>query len=390
MSSLPTRISEALNKSLGQGSKPLHEPVFSRSAVDNITSCIESTYVSSVGEYVNRFEDMLCEVTGARHAVAVVNGTAALHVALLVSGVRPGDEVLLPTLTFVATANAISYCGAIPHFVDSEETTLGINVAKLDEYAQQFFESRDSVCVNKLTGRPVRAIVPMHVFGHPNKMNEIDKLADRLGVTVIEDAAEALGSLYFGKHVGTFGKLGTLSFNGNKIITTGGGGAVLTDDSDLAARIKHLTTTAKLPHPWEYLHDQIGYNYRMPNINAALGCSQIDQLETFLEKKRQLHEIYDRNFEDFDELYLFREPSNCRSNYWLQALVLSENSSTSIDEILYLTNERGFATRPVWRLIHELEPYSNCPKMNLGSSESLQRRIINIPSGVGLLGGCRE
>ena len=343
---------------------------------------MDSTFVSSVGKFVDRFENDLVNLTGAKYAVAVVNGTAALHVALKLAGVYPDDEVLLPALTFVATANAVTYCNAVPHFVDSEEMTLGIDPSKLRRYLSVNTRQDSDNCVNKKSGRIIRALVPMHTFGHPSNLEELIKICEEFNLVMVEDAAEAIGSYYKNKHVGTFGLIGTLSFNGNKTITTGGGGAILTNDGAIAQKAKHLTTTAKLPHPWEYRHDQIGFNYRMPNINAALGCAQLEQLPKKLELKRDLFNRYQNEFEKMDGVSIFKEPNNCKSNYWLQTLILEQEESTQQEVILNETNLAGLMTRPAWVLLNELAPFKHFPSMETETAKSLYTRIINIPSNV--------
>jgi aminotransferase in exopolysaccharide biosynthesis len=349
-----------------------------------LKECLDTTFVSSVGRFVDRFEADLAEYTGARHAVAVVNGTAALHVALMLAGVEQGDEVLVPTLTFVATANAVRYCGATPHFVDSDARTLGMCPIALRDWLKSTSEQRSGTCVNRSTGRPIRALLPMHTFGHPCDVDGLLAVSREFGIALVEDAAESIGSYYQSRHTGTFGLLGTLSFNGNKTITTGGGGAVITNDSDLARRAKHLTTTAKVPHRWEYVHDEVGFNYRLPNINAALGCAQLEQLPGFLASKRRLFEKYEHAFRDLPGVRLMGEPAGCRSNYWLQALLLDESVSTQRDAVLAQTNAAGVMTRPAWGLMHRLVPYRACPRAPTPVAESLEQRIINIPSSAGL------
>lgn len=331
-----------------------------------------------------RFEDDLVKFTGARHAVAVVNGTAALHVALLLAGVKPNDEVLVPSLTFVATVNAISYCGAQPHFVDSEVSTLGIDVAKLRDHLIEVTEQISGQCVNKNTGRVIRALVPMHTFGHPGDMEGLAKIAADFKLILVEDAAESLGSTCRGRHTGTFGFIGALSFNGNKIVTTGGGGALLINDRELACRAKHITTTAKLPHAWEYRHDEVGFNYRLPNINAALGCAQLENLPRLVLEKRNLYKSYQSAFSSIKGISVFCEPDGCASNYWLQTLLLEQSDKALRDEILAATNALGVMTRPAWTLMHTLPPFQDMPRMNLSCAEDLERRIINIPSSASL------
>jgi perosamine synthetase len=300
------------------------------------------------------------------------------------AGVLPGDEVLIPALTFVATASAVTYCGALPHLVDSEERSLGIDPIALREYLESCTEIRNAQCVNRATGRVIRALVPMHTFGHPVDIEEIIAVARDFHLVLVEDAAESLGSTIGGRHTGTFGLLGTLSFNGNKTITTGGGGAILTNNPELARRAKHLTTTAKIPHRWNYVHDEIGYNYRMPNINAALGCAQLEQLPAFLTAKRRIFERYQAAFKDVAHVHIVTEPEHCHSNYWLQALLLDESVAGERDAILAATNDAGLMTRPAWTLMHQLAPYSGFPRMALPVAESLVRRIINLPSSAGL------
>jgi aminotransferase in exopolysaccharide biosynthesis len=379
------QVIEAVRAVVGPGPAVLHEPHFGGNEWLYIKECLDSSYVSSVGKLVDRFEAELAAYVGAKYAVAVVNGTAALHVALRLAGVSPGDEVLIPALTFVATANAVSYCGAIPHFVDSDERTLGLDPRALREYLRSVTEIRGGQCVNRATGRVIRSLVPMHAFGHPMDIEGALTVAQEFRLALVEDAAESLGSTVQGRHTGTFGLMGTLSFNGNKIITTGGGGAIITDDPDLAKRAKHLTTTAKVPHRWEYRHDAIGYNYRLPNINAALGCAQLEQLPTFLHAKRLLFKRYDAAFATVSEVHIVAEPQGCRSNYWLQSLLLDATAANQRDAVLAATNDSKLMTRPAWTLMHRLAPYSECPKMELPVAESLERRLINLPSSATLV-----
>jgi len=370
----------AIRSVVGKKQVALHEPSFSGNEWKYVKECLDTTFVSSVGKFVDRFENDLAEYTGAAHAIAVVNGTAALHVALQLAGVYAGDEVLVPALTFVATANAIAHCGALPHFVDSEECTLGVDPVRLREYLRENTEQRNGLCVNRATSKVIRALVPMHVFGHPANLEGLIEVARDFNLALVEDAAESLGSFYQGRHTGTFGLLGTLSFNGNKTITTGGGGAILTNDPELARRAKHLTTTAKLPHPWEYRHDAVAYNYRMPNINAALGCAQLEQLPAFLEAKRKLFESYNNAFDVVEGVSIVAEPVGSKSNYWLQALMLQEDHAFLRDAILNATNDAGIMTRPSWVLMNELPMYSDCPSMDLCVAKSLSHQLINIPS----------
>ena len=377
-------IIHALRNVLGDGNFPLHEPRLAGNEKRYVQECIESTFVSSVGAYVTRFEDALAAYTGARRAVAVVNGTAALQVALKLAGVQPNDEVIVPALTFVATANAVQYLGAVPHFADSEESTLGLDPGALSDWLKVNAEPSGDAYRNRQTGRRLSALIPMHTFGHPCDLEGLLAIAHDYKLALVEDAAESLGSSYQGQHTCTFGLLGTLSFNGNKITTTGGGGAILTNDERLADQAKHLTTTAKLPHPWDYVHDQVGYNFRMPNLNASLGCAQLEQLPEFLASKRRLFERYKEALANINGVSLMIEPSDCESNYWLQTLVLSEAVADQRDVILKATNDAGLTTRPAWRLMHQLEPYQECPRAPLPVAESLERRIVNLPSSAGL------
>lgn len=382
---LPQKVVRAIGQVVGAGPVALHEPTFGGNEWAYVKECLDSTFVSSVGKFVDRFEAELAAYTGARHVVAVVNGTAALHIALKLAGVQAGDEVLIPALTFVATANAVAYCGATPHFIDSEERTLGADVAKLRAYLGEHTHLHQGQCVNRQTGRGIRAIVPMHTFGHPGDIDGLLKLASDFKLALIEDAAESLGSFYQGRHTGTFGLLGTLSFNGNKTITTGGGGAILTNDPALARHAKHLTTTAKLPHAWQYHHDEVGYNYRLPNLNAALGCAQLEQLPAMLAAKRTLFERYQAALAPVDELKLMAEPEGCTSNHWLQTLILAQAHAHRRDDILAATNAVGLMTRPAWTLMSELHHFASCPRMDLACAQSLSQRLINIPSGSGLV-----
>lgn len=382
---LPQEIVQAIASVVGNGPVGLHEPRFHGNEWTYLKECLDSTFVSSVGKFVDRFEHDLAAFTGAKRAVAVVNGTAALHVSLLLAGVEAGDEVLMPALTFIATANAVAYCQATPHFVDSEERSLGMDAHALRDYLLATTEMRNGHCINLRTGRVIRAMVPMHTFGHPVDIDALLSVAHDFQLQLIEDAAESLGSTVDGRHTGTFGLMGTLSFNGNKTITTGGGGAILTNDLELAVRAKHLTTTAKVPHRWNFMHDEVGYNYRLPNLNAALGCAQLEQLPGFLLEKRRLFDVYQSIFSDMPGVRLLAEPAGCRSNYWLHALLLDESLADQRDAVLAATNDAGLMTRPVWALMHRMQMYSNAPKAPLPVAESIERRLINIPSSSGLV-----
>ena len=386
MRTLAQNITEVIQQVLNSPQEfvPLHEPRFYGNESKYVQECIDSTFVSSVGKFVDRFEKELADYTGAKYAVAVVNGTAALHIALLLAGVKSEDEVLVPTLSFVATANAVRYCSAKPHFVDSEQQTLGMDPDKLQNYLQANTEQSNGVCVNRKTGIPVRAMIPVHIFGHPCDMDGLLEVAKDFNLIMVEDAAESLGSTYNGQHTGTFGLLGTLSFNGNKTITTGGGGAILTDDPELAKQAKHLTTTAKTPHQWDYIHNEVGYNYRLPNLNAALGCAQLELLPDFLGSKRRLFKSYQEALHDISGVTLFTEPAGSQSNYWLQTLLLDDSVANQRDSVLEATNLAGIMTRPAWRLLHKLTPFKDCPQAPLPVAESLEKRITNLPSSSGL------
>ncbi|GAB2530918.1 LegC family aminotransferase [Rufibacter soli] len=379
-------ILDALRNSLKIDSEfvGLHIPTFAGNEWKYVKECLDTGWVSSVGKFVDDFEVKLTEYTGVKHAVAVVNGTAALHICLLLCGVQQNDEVLMPALTFIATANAVSYCGATPHFVDIEEKTLGLDAQKLDDYLSQITEQRNGNCFNKKTNRRIKAVVPMHTFGHPVNLEKLAKVCEKYNIDLVEDAAESLGSFYKGKHTGNYGKIAAVSFNGNKIITTGGGGAILTNNEELAKIAKHLTTQAKVPHRWEFNHDQIGYNYRLPNINAALGVAQLEQLPRFREEKRQLAKRYAESFGDLPGIRFMIEPEDSESNYWLNTIILDEEFASERDALLALTNDNGIMTRPAWTLMNKLPMFIDCPKMGLSVSESLERRMINIPSSVGI------
>ncbi len=388
---LAKQVVAALHKVLpeGGGPYPLHEPVLAGNELLYLKECIDTNWVSSAGSYVERFEDDLAALTGAQGVTATVNGTAALHCCLVLAGIAAGDEVLTPTLTFVATANSVAYCGATPHFVDCETQSLGVDANKLAEYLERIADPDGEVCRNRATGRPIRALIVTHVFGHPADLDALGRLCARYRLTLIEDAAEALGSRYKGVHVGTASALAALSFNGNKIVTTGGGGAVLAKDPDMARRAGHLTTTARVPDPFEYLHDEVGYNYRLPNINAAMGCAQLEQLPGFLAAKRRLAEAYARAFSRVKGVYFLREPAHASSNYWLNAIVLEPKRTEQRDDVLRALHSAGFLCRPAWRPMHRLPMYADCPKMPLDTAEDLQRRIINLPSGARLAAACQ-
>lgn len=394
---LAHELIQVLQRVLGKGEFPLHEPRFNGNEQAYVHDCIASTFVSSVGNYVNRFEAMLAETVDCNRVVATVNGTAALQLCLRVVGVQQEDEVLMPSLSFIATANAANYLGAVPHFLDNEERSLGIDPVAARDWLSSLAERSHGRFRNKITGRRLSAIVPMHTFGHPSDIEGLLALAHDFDLSLVEDAAESMGSFYKGRHTGTLGKVGALSFNGNKIVTCGGGGALLTNDLALADYAKHLSTTAKRPHSWEYVHDEVGYNFRMPNLNAALGCAQLEQLPGFIESKNKLAAAYSAALERqfgaaavsegtaIRPLQLVRAPTENRCNYWLQTILLHPSFEEQRDEILAATNAAGYATRPAWNLLHSSTPYRNSPRAPLPVAESLWKRVINLPSSAGLV-----
>lgn len=361
---------------------PLAIPVFAGNEKKYLEECIDTTFVSSVGQFVDRFEKDMAAYTGCKRAVVCVNGTNALHMSLMLAGVERDDEVLTQALTFIATCNALSYIGAHPVFIDVDKTTMGLSPDAIKEWLVKNIEIRNGQCYNKNTGRRVKACVPMHTFGHPVRIEEIAQICEEYHIELVEDAAESIGSLYKGKHTGTFGKVGAISFNGNKTITTGGGGMMLFNDEELGALAKHLTTQAKIPHRWEFRHDHIGYNYRMPNINAALGCAQLENLDKFVESKRQVAAEYAEFFKNIDDIDFFTEPENCYSNYWLNAVILRDKEAQQ--EFLQQTNDNGVMTRPIWELMNRLPMFENCENDGLKNTIWFADRVVNIPSSVRL------
>ena len=361
---------------------PLSVPQFVGNEKKYLEECIDSTFVSSVGKFVDRFEQMVAEYTGAKRAVVCVSGTNALHMALMLVGVERDDEVLTQALTFIATCNAVSYIGAHPVFLDVDRETMGLSPDAVKEWLAKNAEIRNGECFNKRTGRRVKACVPMHTFGHPVRIEELKVVCEEYHIELVEDAAESIGSLYKGKHTGTFGKVGALSFNGNKTITTGGGGMLLFNDEELGAYAKHLTTQAKIPHRWEFRHDHIGYNYRMPNINAAIGCAQMEHLDEFVANKRAMAEAYKEYFLHVDGVEFFAEPENCRSNYWLNAVLLPNRDAQQ--EFLQYTNDHGVMTRPIWELMNRLPMFENCETDGLKNTIMFADRVVNSPSRVRL------
>lgn len=359
----------------------LHEPLFHGNENNYVKSCIDDGWVSSVGSFVNKFEHDLASSCEAEYAVVMVNGTCALHAALLCMGVQPGDEVLVPSLTFIATANAVKHAGATPHFVDVEENSLGIDPLKLQRHLEQTAIRKPGQTINKHTGQPIKALIPVHIFGHPCQIEALAALAHEWNLELLEDATEALGSKQGGHPIGSQ-HTAVFSFNGNKIITTGGGGAVVTRDEILFHRLKHLTTTAKRPHSWAFVHDEVGYNYRMPNINAALGCAQLEQLSLFIDSKRALAAEYIRTFSALEGVHILNEPATTQSNYWLVTLMADRPDKTWLEDTLYALHQSGLLCRPVWHPVHQLPMYDACPRDDLSCTESLAHRIINLPSSV--------
>ncbi len=363
-----------------EGFIPLHAPYFGGKEKEYVTDTIDSTFVSSVGAYVTRFEEMMAEITGARYAIATVNGTTALHLALVLAGVKYGEEVITQSLTFVATANAISHAGAIPVFADVDKDTMGLSPVAL----QAFLEEHATVnekgeCINKTTGRRIAACVPMHTFGFPARITEIAAVCVKYNIPLVEDAAESLGSYVGDKHTGTFGKIGVFSFNGNKTVTCGGGGAIVTDDEAIAKRAKHLSTTAKIPHAYEFVHDDIAYNYRMPNLNAALACAQLEQLDVMLKNKRELAGMYS-NFFEGSSVSFVKEKEGTKANYWLNTLIFRDHLQQQA--FLKESNDSKVMTRPIWRLMNRLPMYAHCQHGDLSNAEWLEERVVNIPSSV--------
>ena len=359
---------------------PLHEPVFNGNEKKYLNDCIDSTFVSSVGKYVNTVEKEFAKKVGSKYAIATVNGTSALHISLLLANVKQNDEVITQPLTFIATVNAIKYCGANPVFLDVDKKTMGLSPKALEKFLTKNCKIKNKKCINTTTGARIKACVPMHTFGHPCKIDKIAKICKKWHIVMVEDAAESLGSFYKNKHTGTFGKIGIFSFNGNKIITSGGGGMIVTDDKKLAKKAKHLTTTAKIPHKWEYTHDDIGYNYRLPNINAALLLAQLEQLDAFIKSKQELTSKYNNFFKTQKDITFINQPKNAKSNYWLQSIVLK--NKTQRDKFLKITNKNGVMTRPIWTLLSNLEMFKQYQKDDLTNAKFFEKRVVNIPSSV--------
>jgi len=358
---------------------PLHEPKFIGNEKKYLNDCIDSTFVSSVGKYVDKFEEELAKKVGSKYAIATVNGTSALHISLLLADVKQDDEVITQPLTFIATCNAITYIKAKPIFIDVDLDTMGMSPNSLKDFLEKNCIIKENKCINKTTKKTIKACVPMHTFGHPCRIDEIKQICEKWHIILVEDSAESLGSFYKDQHTGTFGKLGAFSFNGNKIITAGGGGAIITDDENLAKRAKYLTTTAKEPHPYEYSHNEIGYNYRMPNLNAALLLAQLENFDNFLKSKRDLAAIYKKFFEDQDITFV-TEDKESKSNYWLQSIIFETQEQR--DLFLDISNKSKVMTRPIWKLMNKLKMFKDCQTTNLKNSIYLEKRVVNIPSSV--------
>jgi len=360
---------------------PLHEPKFIGNEKKYLNECIDSTFVSSVGKFVDEFEEKIANYTGAKYAIATSNGTSALHISLLLADVDQNSEVITQPLTFVATCNAISYCGAQPIFIDVDKDTMGLSPVSLKEFLENNATVKNQQCINNKTGKVIKACIPMHTFGHPCRIDEIKEICDKYQIFLIEDAAESVGSIYKGKHTGTFGQVGVMSFNGNKIITSGGGGCIVTNDNALAKKAKHLTTTAKVSHKWDFNHDMVGYNYRMPNLNAALLVAQLENLDDFIARKRKLAHTYETFFSNA-QYFFVKEPKECKSNYWLNTIILKDKRQR--DDFLEKTNSNGVMTRPIWTLMNKLPMFEYAQCGNLTNSDWLEERVVNIPSSVTL------
>lgn len=374
---------ESVVHSKERGFVGLHEPHFGDKELEYVTECVKTGWVSTAGAFVNRFEKDLAEYTGAKHVVATMNGTAALHLAMMVAGVERDDEVLVSTLTFVASVNAIHYLGAVPHFVDASEEHFGLDADLLENYLKEIAEKRSEGTFNKNTGRRIKAIMPVHIFGHPVEFQKITELAKEYDLKIVEDAAEGLGSFINNKHVGTLGDVGALSFNGNKIITTGGGGALLINDEEIATLARSLATTGKRAHTWEFYHDRVAFNYRLPNLNAALGCAQLEKLDDFIARKVRLYKNYQESFSGMSGVKIYKDSrEHVKVNHWLTALILDEDKASFRDEIIETANQQGLGLRPLWTLMHKLPMNADGPKASLSVAESLEGRVINLPSSV--------
>ena len=378
-------ITDLIEKVIGKGPHQLHEPLFLGNEVKYIQDTIKKNFVSTSGAYVGKFEKKIEKYTKTKHAIAVINGTQAIYISLKAAGIKKDEEVLVPALTFIGTVNAISYLGAEPHFIDSSIKNFGVDCKKLEQYLKKVIKFKNKKSFNKKTGKIISAILPVHIFGHPCDIEGVIKIAKKFNLKVIEDAAEALGSFYKKKHLGTFGDAGCISFNGNKIITTGAGGAVLTNNKKIAKKIRHLVSTAKIEHKQEFIHDEIGYNFKMPSLNAALGLGQLEKIDFFLKRKKLLFKKYSETLKPIKEINIFKENINSKSNYWLQTLILENKYKHLKNKILNHFFSKKIYARPVWRLISELKPYKNKQKMNLNGAKEIYDRVINLPSSSKLI-----
>jgi aminotransferase in exopolysaccharide biosynthesis len=378
-------ITKAVQATIGKGRKELHDPLFIGNELKYLRETIKNSFVSNKGKHTDLFEKKIKRYTGAKFAIALVSGTQAIYIALKVFGVKKNQEVLVPALTFIGTVNAIDYLSAEPHFVDSNIRDFGIDCDKLENYLKKIVIFKNKKSINKYSGRVISAIIPVHIFGHACDIVKIKKIAKKYNLIVIEDSAEALGSFYKNKHLGTFGDAGCISFNGNKIMTTGGGGAIITNNKKIAKKILHLVTTSKIYHKWEYIHDEIGYNFRMPSLNAALGLAQLEKINLFIKSKRDLFLRYKKQFIKIKEISIYKELKKSKSNYWLQTLVLSDKISFLKNRILKELHLKSIQARPAWKLISNLKPYKKKYKMNLSGSENIYKRIINLPSSQNLI-----
>ena len=372
-------ILNSVKLAVKQNSKKLHEPLFKGNEKKYLKKCIETGYVSYIGKYVNTFERKISKYTGSKNAVALVNGTCALHILLKYFNVGINDEVILPSITFVATANSVAYCKALPHFVDIEKETLGICPEKLEEYLKKIAIKKKGYCINKKTGRKIRVLIAVHVFGVPCKILEIKKICKKYNIKLIEDAAGAMGSFLKGKHLGNFSQAGVISFNGNKTITCGGGAVIITENKNLASKIRHLSTTAKKKHPWEYIHDEIGFNYRMTNLNAAIGCAQLENINRIISAKRKNFFLYKRLFKKNKDVQIIQEPNYSKTNYWLITLIIKKNKKLK-NQVLKKLNQSGFQGRSIWKPLHTLKIFEKCPRGKLKNTMEVYNRTINLPS----------
>ena len=381
----PNLIIKKIQSSIGKGPHVLHEPLFYGNELKYFKESIKKNFVSTSGPFVKKFEKKIKSYTKTKYPVAVINGTQALFIALKILGIKKNEEVLVPALTFVGTVNAISYLGAEPHFVDSKISNFGIDCKKLNLYLKKIVKFVGKQSINRLTGKKIKAIIPVHIFGHPCDIEDVIKIAKKYNLSVVEDAAEGLGSFYKKKHLGTFGDIGCISFNGNKIVTTGGGGVILTNNKKLARLAKHFVSTAKIPHKWEYIHDDVGYNFKMPSINAALGLAQIEKINFFLNAKKRLYEKYKKQLDNIEGITLYKSEKHSNSNYWLQTIILDNNKKYLKQKILSLSHKKKIYMRPAWKLISDLKPYIKKQKMNLSGAREIYNKAINLPSSQSLM-----